>query len=71
MEKGNSQDILLARRPRTKKPCSVNAPGKDNLAIPCIGWMSQEGIDLRRLLKKLASKAAADGSTGGVASGLR
>ena len=45
--------------------------GKDNLAIPFIGWMSQEGIDLRRLLKKPASKAAADESTGGVASGLR
>ncbi len=34
--------------------------GKDNLAIPFIGWMSQEGIDLRRLLKKPASKAAGE-----------
>ncbi|HEX4967742.1 MAG TPA: hypothetical protein VFV44_04425, partial [Nitrospiraceae bacterium] len=28
--------------------------------IPFIGWMSQEGIDLRRLLKKPASKAAGE-----------
>ena len=34
--------------------------GKDTLAISVIGWMSQEGIDLRRLLKKPASKAAGE-----------
>jgi hypothetical protein len=33
---------------------------EDNLAIPFIEWMSQEGIDLRRLLKKPASKAAGE-----------
>ena len=34
--------------------------GKDTLAIPLIGWMSQEGIDLRRLLKKSSSKTAGE-----------
>ena len=61
---------LLAQRAVADSPRWTRA-GKDNLAIPFIGWMSQEGIDLRRLLKKPASKAAADESTGGVASGLR
>jgi hypothetical protein len=60
MEKGNSQAILLARRPRTKDCARSMREGKDNLAIPFIGWMSQEEIDLRRLLKKPASKAAGE-----------
>jgi hypothetical protein len=33
--------------------------GKDNLAIPLIGWVKQKGLDPRRLLKKAVSKAAA------------
>ena len=46
--------------------------GEGNLAIPFIGWIKvKKGSILSRLLKKFASKAAADESTGGVASGLR
>ena len=44
--------------------------GKDSLATPFIGE-DQKELDFKRLLKKAASKAAADESTGGVASGVR
>jgi hypothetical protein len=51
---------------------SSDARRKGNLAIPFIGWIKvKKGSILSRLLKKFASKAAADESTGGVASGLR
>jgi hypothetical protein len=33
--------------------------GKDNLAIPFIGWKNQKEVIFCRLLNKLASKAAA------------
>ena len=46
--------------------------GEGNLAIPFIRWIKvKKGSILSRLLKKFASKAAADENTGGVASGLR
>ena len=52
MEDGNSQVILLARRTRTMKLCSSDARREGYPGYFLLEQERQNGLDLRRLLKK-------------------